>query len=73
MPELDEGKQEEREKGTYCEMCGATSHWMHLGKCPMCHKYFCDSCRHTFGGKDFCSRHCGNEFFWGGEDGDVEE
>jgi len=26
-----------------------------------------------FGGKDFCSRHCANEFFWGGEDGDVEE
>ncbi|MEJ2369070.1 MAG: hypothetical protein P8Z49_12195 [Acidobacteriota bacterium] len=56
------------EKGEYCEMCGKTGRWLDLTKCPMCHRYFCESCRVSMGGKDFCTRHCANEFFWGGED-----
>ena len=58
------------DKGEYCEMCRVTGKWLHLNKCPMCHKYFCDNCRYNFGGKDFCTAHCGNEFFWGEDDED---
>ncbi len=72
MP-FEEQEEDLREKGTYCEVCGATGFWMHMAKCPMCHKHFCDKCRHMFGGKEFCSRYCANEFFWGGEDGDTDE
>ncbi len=56
------------EPGEYCEKCGANGYWLHLIKCPMCHKYVCDDCRYSVQGKDFCSRFCANEFFWGDED-----
>jgi hypothetical protein len=72
--DLEEEEEQKRgEKGEYCEMCGKKGFWIHLGKCPMCHRYFCDACRYTYGGKEFCTRHCANEFFWGGEDGDIDE
>lgn len=68
-------EQDEKEKpapGTSCQLCGATGRWLQLLKCPMCHTYFCDPCAYKYGGKDFCSRHCANEFYWGGEDGDDD-
>ncbi len=70
--DLDSGK-DKPEPGTVCQICGATGVWLHLLKCPMCHTYFCEQCAHRYGGKDFCSQNCAHEFFWGGEDGDVEE
>ena len=61
------------EAGTACELCGATGRWLQLAKCPMCHTYFCESCDYKYGGKDFCSNTCANEFYWGGEEGDDDE
>lgn len=69
----DEAPPPPGEKGEYCEMCSATGTWLHLNKCPMCHKYFCDKCRVNFGGKEFCTADCGNAFFFGSEDGEDEE
>jgi len=54
--------------GEYCEKCHATGMWISLIKCPMCHKYVCDECKFSVQGKDFCSRFCANEFFWGETD-----
>ena len=70
--EDEEEKKLPGEKGEFCEMCGATGKWLHLFKCPMCFRYFCEACRYSFGGKDFCTANCGNEFFWGSEEGDDE-
>lgn len=69
----DEAPPPPGEKGEYCEMCGATGRWLQLYKCPMCHRFFCESCRVSFGGKEFCTSTCGNEFFWGSEEGEDEE
>ncbi len=71
--EEEEQQQDLGEKGEYCEVCRTRGYWMNLTKCPMCHRYVCDDCRYTSQGKIFCSRHCANEFFWGGEDGETEE
>ena len=71
---VEEDEEQHRgEKGEYCEVCGVAGFHQHLGKCPMCHRYFCDECRYVYGGKEFCGRNCANEFFWGGEDGDISE
>lgn len=71
--EDDEAPPAPGEKGEYCEMCGTTGKWLQLLKCPMCHKYFCEACRYDFGGKQFCTANCGNEFFWGSEEGEDDE
>jgi hypothetical protein len=68
----DEEEKVRPEPGTACETCGATGRWLALVKCPMCHTYVCEKCTYKYGGKDFCSRHCANEFYWGGEDGDAD-
>jgi len=64
----DEEQKPPGEKGEYCELCHKSGPWLTLLKCPMCHKYFCEACAYHFGGKDFCSAHCGNEFFFGGDE-----
>jgi hypothetical protein len=69
----DEPKVPKGERGEFCELCGSKGFWMHLRKCPMCHRYVCDDCRFTTQGKDFCSRHCATEIFWGGEDGEIDD
>jgi hypothetical protein len=72
----DDEEEELRKKGEpgeYCMICSSKGFWLHLYKCPMCHRYFCEECRYQYGGKDFCTKHCANEFFWGAEDGDIEE
>lgn len=58
----------QKERGEYCELCDRSDRWMDLIKCPMCHKYICDKCRYSMGGKDFCGDNCANAFFFGGED-----
>ena len=63
----DEEEKPQGEKGEFCEVCGTKGKWLNLLKCPMCHKYFCESCRFAYGGKDFCSNFCGQEFFFSDE------
>lgn len=63
----EEHKEPLGDKGEYCEICGAKGRWLTLYKCPMCLKYFCEECSFNYGGKQFCSEFCAQEFFWGEE------
>jgi hypothetical protein len=71
--EEEEEAKPKGEPGEACDLCGVKGFWLHMSKCPMCHKFVCDECRYQYGGKDFCGRHCANEFFWGGEDGEIDD
>jgi len=57
---------EEEEDLIKCSKCGITEReTMLLEKCPMCYKIFCSNCKVTFGGREFCSKICGQFFFFG--------
>ncbi len=41
--------------------------------CPVCKQLFCTFCTYRIGSRSYCSRACGDSFFFGGgdeEDGD---
>lgn len=51
-----------------------------LPRCTMCRRSFCSSCGTRVGGATFCSKACGQSFFYGGgtdvedrEEGDLPE
>jgi hypothetical protein len=41
-----------------------------LLKCPICFKNVCESCSHRNMGRDFCSKRCADQFFFGDDDDD---
>ncbi len=44
-----------------------------LKKCIMCFKMYCEECAYFFGGREFCSRQCGDFFFHGmGDENEVK-
>jgi hypothetical protein len=49
-------------------MCGASEEERRTQKCPICFKRFCEECAVSVSGRTFCSRFCGEYFFFGGED-----
>ena len=51
-----------------CEMCGASEEERRTQKCPICFKRFCEECAVSVSGRTFCSRFCGEYFFFGCED-----
>lgn len=57
-------------KGTElgCELCGISETERHTQKCPICYKRYCEECAVILSGRPFCSRFCGEYFFFGGED-----
>lgn len=47
-----------------------------LQTCPVCKRQFCTFCVYRIGSRSYCSRPCGDSFFFGGEvdeDGMAEE
>jgi hypothetical protein len=54
-----------------CGVCGNTFHFS-LPRCGFCHRAVCATCASRVGGNVFCSRACGHNFFYGGEE-DVDE
>jgi hypothetical protein len=50
-----------------CLVCGETFGFS-LGRCPLCHRTFCDTCGMRRGGLVFCSAGCAHLFFFGEED-----
>ena len=57
-----------RESELSCEMCGTQDEDRRTQKCPICFKRFCEDCAHHVSGRSFCSRFCGEYFFFGGEE-----
>jgi hypothetical protein len=41
-----------------------------VNKCPICFKLVCDRCSHRTMGRDFCSKRCADQFFFGDDDDD---
>jgi hypothetical protein len=39
-----------------------------MNKCPICFKLVCDHCSHRTMGRDFCSKRCADQFFFGDDD-----
>ena len=54
-----------------CGVCG-TSFLFSLPRCGFCHKKVCAACNVRVGGSNFCTKACGHNFFFGGEE-DVED
>lgn len=56
-----------------CWRCDRICEPLEIAKCVTCHKMYCNYCVFTIGGKPYCSRPCGEAFFFGdpsgGEDG----
>lgn len=51
-----------------CQMCGVNEDEQRTAKCPICFKRFCVDCAVHMSGRTFCSRFCGEYFYFGGED-----
>jgi hypothetical protein len=56
-----------------CDVCGLAKYAFSLKTCPMCKKRFCESCEIRMGGNTFCSKNCGQMFFFSGEDGETDD
>ena len=56
-----------------CAICGAANYSFAMRTCPMCKKRYCDQCEVRMGGNTFCSKACGQMFFFSGEDGQEDE
>lgn len=55
-----------------CGLCHQDKDEITLIKCPLCHQHACENCRHTRGGRHFCSRYCAESFFLDDEEGEGE-
>ncbi|HEV8268061.1 MAG TPA: hypothetical protein VGR00_07505 [Thermoanaerobaculia bacterium] len=70
-PEDDEI--ELKERNDICQRCERMVEPQELENCPTCNKRFCMGCAYRAGGDDYCSRACGDVFFFGGDVGEDEE
>ncbi len=57
----------------FCERCGRMCDAQEVQTCPSCKKKFCSFCTYRIGSRDYCSRGCGDVFFFGGEIADEDE
>ena len=51
-----------------CRTCERSEDEIRISKCSVCHKGFCDEHAYSLNGRQFCSRGCGEYFFFEGED-----
>ena len=56
-----------------CAQCGIGEDDAYLFKCPTCHKMVCEECRFMKSGQTFCTRACGEMFFYQDEDDEEKE
>jgi hypothetical protein len=54
--------------GGECVVCKASDQERRVNKCPICFKLVCESCSHRTMGRDFCSKRCADQFFFGDDD-----
>ena len=64
----------ERTEERRCCRCGRVeSEGLRLYQCSVCQRWFCRACAARRYGKEFCSVHCSDAFFYGDDDADPEE
>ncbi len=69
MTLLDEGT---AARSDLCERCERICEPAELSPCPICGKVFCLYCAYRIGSRSYCSRPCGDSFFFGGEVDDED-
>jgi len=61
------------EGSSACERCGRDCEAIEVEVCPICKKRFCLHCVHRVGSNRYCSRACGETFYYGGLEEEEEE
>jgi hypothetical protein len=56
-----------------CFQCNASDEEKPLRKCPICYRYFCNDCGVNRSGRWFCTGICGDYFFFGEDEDEMEE
>jgi hypothetical protein len=51
-----------------CAICHKEKDEDKLTKCPLCHQFACEECKHVQQGRGFCSRYCAESFFFSEEE-----
>jgi len=69
MALLDDG---ESALGDVCKRCERICEPGELEKCPVCGHIFCLYCVYRVGSRNYCSRACGDSFFFGDADDDED-
>ncbi len=54
-------------EGPVCSRCGRVCDLPELQECPICKHLFCGFCTYRIGARAYCSRACGDSFFFAGE------
>ena len=55
-----------------CGRCGRMCEPAELQLCPVCGKPYCPYCVYRVGSRNYCSRPCGDSFFFGSDVDDEE-
>ena len=58
----------EETKKEACKVCDKTADAVNLSKCTICFELYCDEHKFLFHGREFCSKHCAQYFFFDDED-----
>ena len=67
-------KERDRSLDVTCERCDRQFDPAEVQTCGICKKPFCRGCSYRIGSADYCSRGCGDAYFFGGvDDGDPED
>ncbi len=64
-------KMDSKSDGVLCDRCGRYCEPLEIEVCPICKKNFCMYCVYRVGSRNYCSRPCGDSYFFGGDD-DME-
>jgi len=67
-----EEPEEEKPKELICSRCERICDPIEVETCPSCLRLFCIYCNYRIGGRDYCSRGCGDGFFFGGDFGEDD-
>lgn len=62
----------DRSRDDLCLRCGRICEPGELERCPVCGKAFCQYCVYRIGSRSYCSRPCGDSFFFGGDVDDED-
>jgi hypothetical protein len=54
--------------GMSCVVCQKDDQETNLYKCPICFKLVCSNCANLSYGRQFCSKRCADQFFFGDDD-----
>lgn len=67
-------KAEERPPDVLCQRCERMCEPQEVQTCPACERVFCHFCEYRVGSRSYCSRACGDSFFFGDlEDEPVDD